>query len=276
MAKTEPTSGSADVARARSAAYGLIGLGFRYPDCEFTGTITDPARWSSWPEVLRDIDAEVATQIGAVRSSLEAGACGRHVDAGVANLQETFNDLFGHAVRGRCPPYELEYGGNEIIQQASGLADVAGFYAAFGVEVSPDAFDRVDHVAAECEFMSVLCTKEELAIVEADAAHLDVCRNAQRTFLKDHLARWLPGFAYRVRQADPHGFYGTLAGFTATFVAADCRRFAIAPGPQNVELRPADPVSDTTMCCRSSAGCAGGTQDQFVQLETDPALREGP
>ncbi|MHC4090554.1 MAG: TorD/DmsD family molecular chaperone [Planctomycetota bacterium] len=180
-------TGPADfvVARARHAAYGLVSLGFQYPDRALVDTLNDPARWASWPEVLGEIYAEAAGKLAVVRAALPCpGApsgglqAARHSAKASAHdsseLQETFNRLFGHAVRGKCPPYELEYGRGEILQQASALADISGFYAAFGMEVSHDAADRPDHVSVECEFMSVLCAKQARAINAGEADHAEI------------------------------------------------------------------------------------------------------
>ncbi|MEE9294980.1 MAG: molecular chaperone TorD family protein [Phycisphaerae bacterium] len=271
-------------ARARGTAYGLIARGFQYPDDELIGGLIDPARWVSWPEVLSGINTEahglqsvgsIAEQLNAVRASLleprdSSRAAPKPTDCNPwdpsLELQDTFNKLFGHAVRGKCPPYELEYQRGEIIQRASTLADIAGFYEAFGVTVTESAHDRPDHVAVECEFMSVLCTKEAHAIETADDDHLDICLEAQRGFLRDHLARWLPAFADRVGQESPGGFYGALAGFAAAFIAAECHRFDISVGPPTMELSPADPVQDTTITCATVDASAGSAGEQFVQL----------
>ncbi len=252
-------------AQARGVAYGLVSNGFQYPDRDLIDSLRDPARWSSWPEALHRFygTALAASHLDAVRASL-----GAEVEAAAKpiELQETFNRLFGHAVRGRCPPYELEYGGSEIIQQASGLADIAGFYSAFGMEVSRDADDRADHVAIECEFMSVLCAKEAHASEKSEADHVDICVKAQRSFLKDHLACWLPAFAHRVAQADPDGFYGALARFASALLAAESDRFEITVGPDTLKLRPADPVLDTSISCGSTDGGSGVVEDELVQL----------
>ncbi len=270
-------------AQARSAAYGLVSHGFQYPEAEAVDMLGDSARWSSWPEVLHELYGTglAACHLDAVRAALRPQACTQSGNPAVAScappsadppvaepagLQESFNRLFGHAVRGRCPPYELEYGGSEIIQQASGLADIAGFYSAFGMEISRDADDRPDHVAIESEFMSVLCAKEAYAIEKSEADHVDVSVKAQRDFLKDHLACWVPAFSHRVAQADPDGFYGALARFASAFVAAECDRFEITVGPKTLKLRPADPVLDTSISCGPTGGESGRAEDELVQL----------
>lgn len=273
---TTPSAGELETARARSVAYALISYGFQYPDPSLISALSDPARWQSWPDVLRLVAPATEKHLAAVRTLLRPestpSACETLVE--LPDWQDTHNRLFGHSVRGKCPPYELEYGRSEIIQQASFLADIAGFYVAFGMEVGRDTDDRIDHIAMESEFMSVLCRKEAYAIEQESPDLLDISVRAQRDFLKDHLARWLPALALRVQQADPQGFYGALSGFASAFVSAECRRFEITAGPQTVELRPADPVLDTSMSCGPAPDGPGGAGDELVQL-TVASHRDG-
>jgi hypothetical protein len=119
--------------------------------------------------------------------------------------------------------------------------------------------------------MSVLCAREAHALSGDDDEHVDVSLNVERAFLRDHLARWLPAFVHRVREADPAGLYGALARFAVAFVTGECDRFEIHAGPQTLELRPADPVQDREISC-GPADCGGQRSgEQFVPLTTDPA-----
>ncbi len=275
---TPESNGDYETAQARRVAYGLISYGFQYPERAVVDAVADPQRWSSWPDVLHGFAPEAAAHLAAVRASLAAGvpcragitAPGGEPVVEPTELQETFNSLFGHAVRGKCPPYELEYGRSEIIQQASFLADVAGFYAAFGVEMSHGACDRPDHIAAESEFMSILCAKEAYAIEQCAIDHLAISVKAQRDFLRDHLARWLSAFAHRVCKADLHGFYGALARFAAAFGAAECHRFEISSGSQTLGLRHVDPERDASIGCGTTSCGSGGVGDELVELGVHP------
>jgi len=235
------------LAEARCAAYALIACGFRYPDRDLLKIFSDAGRWTSWPKVLADAAPTVAAPLAAVRNrcvslSLENGSA-------LAHVQEAHLGLFGHAVRGKCPPYELEYGRSEIIQQAGELADLGGFYAAFGLEIADPTDRRPDGLWAECEFMAVLCDKEGHCEGLKRSRPLEITRQAQRSFFHDHLAPWVPAFAYRVKQADGGGFYGDLAVFTDAWVAAEAARFDVPVGPRWLELRPADPIQDASIEC---------------------------
>jgi TorA maturation chaperone TorD len=156
--------------------------------------------------------------------------------------------VFGHSVRGSCPPYELEYGTDEILQRASELADISGFFAAFGMEMSRAELERTDHVSAQCEFMSALCEKEAYAGPSGDAGGLEICRHAQRQFLRSHLGRWLPAFAQRLADAD-RGFYRLAADFAASFIESECRRLQVPHGSPYLRLRPVDAERETEQTC---------------------------
>lgn len=259
-----PSVKEVEPAQARAAAYGLIAHGFQYPDADTLSALGEPIRWENWPGVLHRTDRQTQEPLESLQNAVKTFAGGS--DEPLRELQECYDVLFGHAVRGQCPAYEMEYGRNEIIRQASDLADIAGFYRAFGVEIATNANGRPDHITAECEFMSILCLKQAYADAQGDQQNADICFDAERTFLRDHLARWLPAFVHHVEEADADGFFGALARFADAFVKAECSHFDIHAGPATLELRPPDPLLDTTISC-GSAGCADGATDQeLVQL----------
>lgn len=270
------------IAQARASAYALIAHAFRCPDEAWLDLLGEPGRWEGWPEALATIDDEIGGRLSDLQESVvgQSRSCdprvprgsddklcgGERVRVSLAEIQESFNVLFGHAVRGKCPPYELEYGRSEIIQQASNLADVAGFYSAFGMEIAEDACDRVDHLCSECEFMSVLCAKEAEAIDSSETEHTEIVRLAQRHFLRDHLVTWVPALSYRIDEAEDGGFYGLVAGFLTAFISSEASRFHIGLGPTTLELRPVDEVQDTSISC-GGGGCGpGGGSDELVQV----------
>lgn len=271
MTTTSQTQ-SSQVAQARAAAYTLVAFGLQYPDRTLIETLAHPRQWADWPDVLATADKRILEPLWAVRQAAqaEADALPGSSDGEPRELQCRHDAIFGHAVRGKCPAYEMEYGRHEIIRQAADLADLAGFYRAFGLEFADGAEGRPDHVTAECEFMSALCAKEAHALTLDEQEHVDVCVDAQRSFLRDHLAQWLPALARHVEEADATGLYGVIARFAAALVDVECDQFEIHAGPATLEFRPADPVLDRTIDC-GTADC--GTKpagETLVQLDVDP------
>ncbi|MBI4230167.1 MAG: molecular chaperone TorD family protein, partial [Planctomycetes bacterium] len=113
--------------------------------------------------------------------------------------------IFGHSVAGPCTPYEAEYGARSEASFAHKIADVAAFYRAFGVVLSPAAAERPDHLAVECEFLHFLACKESRARERGTPEQVETCRRAQREFVRSHLACWAGGFAKRFEQAAEGG-----------------------------------------------------------------------
>ena len=133
-------------AQTRGAAYALLSYGFQYPDRDLIEALFAPERWSFWPRAMREVDPAVGEAVYEVCNSLQAVSVPPDGDTAPFELQDVYIRLFGHAVRGKCPLYELEYGRSEITQQASGLADIAGFYTAFGMELDRNTDERGDPI----------------------------------------------------------------------------------------------------------------------------------
>lgn len=173
MAMTQPAAWSPLLGLGR--LYGLAGTLFRD---EF-----EPYANADWPEAWRE--------------SLASWGGGAALEAESDSLLQAFREAVeqpddAHAERSRlllladCPAYETTY--LDAFARPRELADIAGFYHAFGVRSSGE---REDHLAVECEFLAFLCVKEALALaseLEDEAAR---CRDARAAFLADHVGAWV-------------------------------------------------------------------------------------
>ena len=142
---------------------------------------------------------------------------------------------------------EIEYGDIKAdpLFQPHRLADLAAFYRAFGLEVADDAGERHDHICLELEFMCVLAAKEAYALEhQLDEQQLAQCRDAQKKFLREHLGRWTPAFTRRLVAATSEPNLRALAQFTQAFIEAECARFGVNPGSEDLLLRPVDESAD--------------------------------
>lgn len=131
----------------------------------------------------------------------------------------------------RCSPHETSHTAETAAHQMNRtyeMADVAGFYRAFGVEVAPGG-ERADHVAAELEFLHLLAVKAAVARAEeGEGAHLEVCRDAARSFLRDHVAPFAPRLAGCLEAKAAHPLYAAAGRALEGFVAMDAAALGAA------------------------------------------------
>jgi TorA maturation chaperone TorD len=222
-------------ALGRSALYEALALGFAPPERETVRRLAGRRHAAGLVVAAAIVSETLAPLVERLAAT----------DAALATLAASHRRLFGHTARGEVPLYETEYGAGGLFVQPQELADVGGFYAAFGLLLAPGGGERADHVRCECEFMMFLARKEAFALERGDAATVDGVRHAARLFLRDHLGRFAPALGARLARRDPGGVYGAL----------ECERAGVAAG--SPALRLSVPVEDTTpMAC---GACPLGT-----------------
>ena len=155
-----------------------------------------------------------------------------------------YDRLFCHRTTILCPIYEAEYDRNRAVSQGPTLADIAGFYRAFGLELVVS--ERPDHLALELEFMSVLAYKEALAGQNNLAEQAEICRDAQKKFLEAHLGRWVGIFAETVMRTSQLKFYRDLARELKAFLETECA--LLGAQPQLITERPPDKETADVRC----------------------------
>ncbi|MFQ5894329.1 MAG: molecular chaperone [Nitrospinota bacterium] len=202
-------------ALARSRVYSFLSPLFLYPDEE----IFSDLNWEGAKEAL----ALLGNPDGLKEAIESLGGCLKDP----VDLEREYVRVFGHTISTECPPYETQYGSAHVFQQAQNLADIAGFYRAFGLEVSDQVKERLDHVAIELEFMAVLAYKQAYALASGSEDKAEVCREAQKKFLNDHLGPWVPLLTKRLEAKD--GFYQRLALLTEMFLAFEVEAFGVKP-----------------------------------------------
>lgn len=200
---------------ARAQVYRFLSLAFAAPR---PGAAAAIAR--QWP--LAKAALKVLRLAGA---AAEGAAIATTDDDG---LRRAHLAAFGHAMSKECPPYGAEYGQAHIFEKTQTLADVAGFYRAFGLDLSEGVRDRPDHLATELEFMEFLCLKQALAVRRGDhAERQELCRNSQRAFLGSHLGFWAFSFAHRLTRKSVNGPLADCARLMELFLVRELEAMAI-------------------------------------------------
>lgn len=235
-----------DMALCRSALYEALVLGFRAPNAEMVSRLLADDQNQALAEIAAMIDE---TSIGDENlSELVRNLIKSSDIRNMESLRHSHRANFGHVAHSAVPPYETEYGEETLFQQPQQLADIAGFYEAFGLQFNIDEHERVDHICGECEFLAFLTRKEAYAIEQSDMNMLQETRKAQKLFLKEHLARFLPSFANLLIRENQDGFYASLARLARAFILRECARYNISAGPERLRLRPKVRVDECFTC----------------------------
>jgi putative dimethyl sulfoxide reductase chaperone len=153
-----------------------------------------------------------------------------------------------------CPPHQTAWGdGRRMAGRPAELADLGGFYRAFGLRVSRQHPDLPDHLATELEFLSLLLLKAAWAEVNGWDEPLAITRDATRLFLEHHLGRWLPAFEEGLATASAASPFPELARAVATEIEHECRAAGAEPVP--VEGGPIDdPMQKDGFECPMATG----------------------
>jgi len=213
----------------RSLMYRFLSVAWRPPAEGFAAATQDGA-WRAAQQAAQAAGEKAAAAVEAARE-----ACANLTpDA----LTDDYHRVFGHQVGLDCPLYEALYAPGDVFGQAHCLADIAAFYRAFGLDVGEEVRERPDHLSLELEFMHALEYREAYARSHHGPAEVALLVDAQRAFLRDHLARWAPAFS-RLVARKASGPYGALAALLSEWVAAETRALDVGP-VDDLELTPAD------------------------------------
>ncbi len=210
------------VALFRSAMYEALALAFAYPE---------PAACERLETLLADLEEFAPT--------LEAGYIediqrlrGLFASVTPEELAAQHNHLFEQSTV--CSAFETEYEADPFAKGRQ-LADIAGFYQAFGMEVARSRPTMQDFLGTELEFMSLLSRKEAYAAARHWSHRRKVTVDAERMFLRDHLGRWDRAICKSIEQhvAQDHAatgaVYAEAARLCSRFVDEEVRRFQVRP-----------------------------------------------
>ena len=179
----------------------------------------------------------------------------------LSDLQAEHRRVFSNVITLDCPPYETLFGNDHVFAQSQVMGDIAGFYRAFGVELSKDIHERLDHLSVEFEFMHFLAYKESYSRCHDGADKTQIVLDAQKNFVKNHVGRWVPLFCRMLVRKASSGFYRHVADLMAEWMDFETSFLGVVPQPYSEsDYRPATfnaPEGQTYEC---------GAQDQGNEL----------
>lgn len=230
---------------ARQAIYRFLSLAFLDPKTGAWSRLMDrelinAVRFGA--ELIRSEESMIVGQLGRGELSLvwlDPEDMLEKLPQSSEKLNEEYEQTFGLVITGASPPYETEYiDGKFDFQRSHNLADISGFYHAFGLIQNEEFPERNDHLMLELEFMASLigleCSAVDLKNEPSENAKLS--RNAQKCFLEQHLSWWVPTFAKGLSKEHPEGFYAAAGKFLTAFLPAERAFSGIEVPVQNAEL----------------------------------------
>jgi TorA maturation chaperone TorD len=221
----DPGAVQALLARVRGQVYQLLALGFYEPTFQLAGDIVTGALASVLHELF-DVTGVAGTAGLADPAQQIQTPAGQDAEDLWRALKLEHTRLFVGPGHVPAPPYESVYR-QDVPMFERGLLmgrstrQVRQEYAAAGLQLAPDYTDLPDHIAAELEFMSFLCSKEAGAWQADDGKAARGRASTQRLFLTQHLSRWVPAFCQAVAQHAQLDFYRAMGRLTQSFVDAD-------------------------------------------------------
>lgn len=209
-----PPTTEADLALFRQGVYRILAGSFLPPTAE---RLTNVREGSRLLDVLGTTAFAFHPPWVAWRRELEA------LDPADEPLAAEYVRLFSAGVGGAaCPPVESFYLADARTGEVGTLlADLRRTYDRFRLAPSGAVPDTIDHVSIELEVMASLCAREAAARDQGDRRHTAIFVEEERSFLHDHLGRWMSLLADRLRRSDPHPLYGALGELVAAYVHHD-------------------------------------------------------
>ncbi|MFB6347383.1 MAG: molecular chaperone [bacterium] len=143
------------------------------------------------------------------------------------DIRNEHREVFGLTISEDCPPHEVEYcEKTDLFYRSQLMADVGAFYNAFGLEISDEAPERVDHVRLELEFMQFLLSKRLYGEArDHDETDLETVTDATEQFFEEHVGWWIPTFGRSVEEYPESQFYARAARLLRWFCTHERLRF---------------------------------------------------
>lgn len=222
----------------RAALFGLLARSLSYPAPGHQRAVSRSLRRFAAPGGARE-DGRVQRLLRRVQRAWAA--------ADEEALRAEYARLF--LAGGPVSLHETAYGdGRRIAGRTVELADISGFYTAFGLRLSDADPDLPDHLCSELEFHSAMLLKLAYAGRGGWSPGKSVTARAAREFIEDHLGRWVAALAREVRAHRAASPYRELFGLLTAVVSLESRQFRARPSPLSGRL-PRDFMQDDEFAC---------------------------
>ena len=138
----------------------------------------------------------------------------------LTSLSKDWTRLFrGVARDGILPPYESLYRPERL--QKKPAQEINHLFSKMGILVPEEWHQPSDYIGVELDFMRFLCEKEWRLRGEGEPNALRETVEAEKSFLEDHLALWIPIFCERMLGEAQEEYYLGIAHLTLGLIGFD-------------------------------------------------------
>jgi len=220
--------------------YKILSLGFAYPEEQ------------NWALIEKQLTMSTDLFAGELAKRIEQfSICFSENRNSIDRMQSEYLAIFD--VGRKISPYETEYITEKISRKPFELADIGGFYTAFGFGVHETRRNKEapDHISIELEFMAILEWKVEYAREKKENENAEIVRAAKLKFLEDHLLKWGLFFCKQINDLEVDDFYKRLVQILELVLQMECERYGLDPSlfGEELQLDPFNGVRDEELTC---------------------------
>lgn len=182
------------------------------------------------------------------------GSPGEYLD----DIRSDYIDIFD---RGKSANslYETEYGKERIMAKTNELADLAGFYKAFGLNNDSDEviFEMGDHVSVELEFYGYMIMKQIFLEENMINEGVEIVLDGRKKFLNDHLGRFVKSISQRPGVIE-NDYFSKVFNWIGSLVDNECNDLEVTP--DIVEWISSQAEPEVVECVIANCGLAGANK----------------
>ena len=193
---------------AKSTLYGFVSTLFSDPESEKFSMMKNPEFQKMVLNSCLQFDENNQSELsGAFQNVISMVS-----ELNRETIQNENVSIFGHTLSKETAPYALEHlKSTDVFFRTQKLADLNGFYKAFGMEV--ESIERADHIATQTEFLSYLILKELVAIKKNLEEEIEICQKAFIDFHQEHFFDWAKMFSENLIEKVEGEFYPAAGKF---------------------------------------------------------------
>lgn len=227
---------SAALAGLRGSVYEGLALAFRPPSkdfyrslsCRLLSPLGDLKNLFAWPGL------EQSAALGKLTEKKNHALASKTR----GSLKLEYERLFVGPYKLPAPPYASLYLESEPTVMGRSTLGVLRMYEDAGFVLSPSFKDLPDHIAAELEFMALVCEEERRSWKKGDPSGAGRFLSVEERFLSGHLVQWIPKFTAAILFSTQTPFYRALASLTRDYVVLDLNSVQAARRLLNAEPSP--------------------------------------